>query len=194
MCERRRSKSFGRRFCLFPVNTISAGATTRPGFSGSVVKSHNWLRRRVRPDSSPGGGVFVSHSSKDVRFVRRLLKSLERKRVPCWFSEADISAGADWQDEIGRALKECDWYLIVLSPSAVRSVWVWRELKYALRQRRYNSRIIPVLFRNCRYERLSWTLPDIQYVDFRKDFGSGCKKLLNVLTHRQPKRASAGRS
>jgi hypothetical protein len=66
------------------------------------------------------------------------------------------------------------------SPNAVKSIWVKRELLYALRQNRYRGRIIPILFRDCQHELLSWTLADFEFIDFRKDFDIGCQNLLRL--------------
>jgi hypothetical protein len=46
----------------------------------------------------------------------------------------------------------------MLSPAAVESEWVKRELVRALNDRRYVGRIIPVLLLPCDLDKLSWTL------------------------------------
>jgi hypothetical protein len=139
----------------------------------------------VRLRSRRSREVFISHAVKDRAFVRRLLKVLKGNGIHYWISEKHIPGGADWHDEIGRALKRCDWFLIILSPNAVRSVWVKRELMYALQPNRYQGKIIPVYFRPCRHELLSWTLANFQFIDFRKDFEVGCKRLLKLWGIRQ---------
>jgi hypothetical protein len=42
--------------------------------------------------------------------------------------KANIRGAQQWHDEIGTALKRCDWFLLVLSPQSVRSMWVKHEL------------------------------------------------------------------
>ena len=59
-------------------------------------------------------------------------------------------------------------------------MWVKREVKYALKDNRYEDKIIPLLYRDCDYEQLSWTLSLFQMVDFRADFEEGCRGLLRV--------------
>lgn len=83
-----------------------------------------------------------------------------------------------WHDEIGQALARCNCFLIVLSPAAVDSEWVKRELVYALQAKRYRGRIAPMLFKTCKIERLSWTLSGFQHIDFRKNFRKGISELL----------------
>lgn len=125
--------------------------------------------------------VFVSHASGDRKFVQRLLRVLKKNKVGYWYSERHIPGATEWHDEIGRALDRCDWLVIVLSPKSVKSIWVKRELLYALRQNSYRGRVIPILIHKCNYDQLSWTLGDIEMIDFRKSFDTGCKGLLNTL-------------
>jgi hypothetical protein len=91
-----------------------------------------------------------------------------------------LRGAQQWQEEIGRALRRCDWLIVVLSPKAVKSTWVKRELSYALTQTRFQNRIVPVLYRKCDYERLHWALAGFQRVDFTRDFAVGCGDLLKI--------------
>jgi hypothetical protein len=124
--------------------------------------------------------VFLSHSSRDRQFVLRLTRVLRQHKVRYWYSATHIAGAKQWHDEIGRALARCNWFLLVLTPDAVRSAWVKRELLYALNDGRYNERIIPLLRKPCDYSRLSWTLPHLQLVDFTASFELGCRQLLRV--------------
>jgi TIR domain len=128
----------------------------------------------------PRSAVFLSLSSKDRDFVVRLARVLKDHKGRYWYSAAHIAGAKQWHDEIGRALRRCDWFLIVLTPDSVRSQWVKRELLFALNEGRYNERIIPVLRKPCEYSRLSWTLPEFQLVDFSGSFDVGCRQLLRI--------------
>jgi hypothetical protein len=66
----------------------------------------------------------------------------------------------------------------VLSPAAVKSEWVKRELVYALQSKRYHKRIAPLVLRSCQIDKLSWTLSGFQHIDFRKNFDAGARDLL----------------
>jgi hypothetical protein len=124
--------------------------------------------------------VFLSHSSKNVAFVNRLAKVLGDYGVNVFLSKANIHGAQQWHDQIGTALRRCDWFLVVLSPQSVRSRWVKHELIYALQENRYRERIIPVLYKTCDADNLSWTLAAIEWVDFRKDFDKACEQLLRI--------------
>jgi hypothetical protein len=124
--------------------------------------------------------IFLSHSSKDRAFVLRLTKVLDRHKVNYWYSAAHIVGAKQWHDEIGRALAQCNWFLVVLTPNAVRSQWVKRELLYALNENRYHEKIIPLLRKPCNHSRLSWTLGEFEFAEFVSDFEQGCKDLLRI--------------
>lgn len=112
--------------------------------------------------------------------ARRIAEMLRAHGIPVWFSETNLIGAQQWHDEIGKALARCDWFLLVLSPPATRSKWVKRELLYALRSARYEERIIPLRYRECDVDRLSWTLDDFQAIDFTEEFAAGCKALLRT--------------
>jgi hypothetical protein len=126
--------------------------------------------------------VFLSHASQDQAKARRLREVLIAHDVPVWFSPHHILGAQQWQDEIGKALARCGWFLVLLTPHAVESMWVKRELQYALSEKRYKDRIFPLLFKKCDYRALSWFLPQIQMIDFTKEKGyeRACEELLRV--------------
>ncbi len=124
--------------------------------------------------------VFLSHSSLDRLPASNLAGVMRRHGIPVWFSQTNILGAQQWHDEIGAALRRCDWLLILLSPRSVGSTWVKRELVRSLNDHRYDERIVPVLLETCEYEQLSWTLSAIQIIDFTGDFEIGCQALLRI--------------
>ena len=124
--------------------------------------------------------VFLSHSNEDREFVDKLAVKLRRHGIPLWYSQTNIVGAQQWHDEIGAALQRCDWFAVVLSPQSVESMWVKRELLKALEQRRFQDKIIPILFKPCDYEHLSWTLSFFQMVDFTGQFADGIRALLRI--------------
>ncbi len=124
--------------------------------------------------------VFLSHSSKDRKLANALAEVLKAHGVPVWFSRKNIRGAQQWHDEIGAALKRCDWFLVMLSPNSAKSMWVKRELLFALQQNHFENRIIPLLLKPCDHERLSWTLSLFQFVDLTALFDDGCRDLLRI--------------
>lgn len=124
--------------------------------------------------------VFLSHSSLDRQFADSLAAMMRRHGVPVWYSQTNIMGAQQWQDEIGAALRRCDWFAVILSPQSVNSMWVKRELSYALEQNRLENRIIPVRYQLADYEQLHWTLSIFQMVDFTGAFDAGSIELLRT--------------
>jgi len=132
------------------------------------------------PDVALPREVFLSHASGDGDVATRLVEVLRGHGVPVGYSVSNIRGAQQWHDEIGAALNRCDWFTLLLSPNAVKSMWVKRELLFALQQNHFANRIIPVVLEHCQYEKLSWTLPTIQMVDFTRSFDEGCRDLLRI--------------
>src|SRR5437588_192032 len=153
------------------------------------------------PHSSAKSLLLVAWASRAarqrfaVRFPRARLIKRSHEMTMSWFwcrpnpsprTQSGLScsghsrAGGLRHDEIGKALSErCDWFLVGLSPSAVNSKWVKHELVYALNNAPFqNGRITPLLARTCDWRKLSFTLGNFQFVDFRKSFDAGCRELL----------------
>src|SRR5260370_35512002 len=124
--------------------------------------------------------IFLSHSDKDRMFATAIAEEIRRHGIPVWYSRTNIVGAQEWHDEIGLALERCDWFVIVLSTHAVNSTWVKNELLFALSHHRYRKRIVPLLYQTCRYEKLSWTLPSFQIIDFRQSLKDGYRELLRV--------------
>jgi hypothetical protein len=124
--------------------------------------------------------VFLSHSRKDAAAADKLANVLRNHGVPVFYSPTNILGAQQWHDEIGSALKRTDWFVLLLSPHAVQSRWVKHELMYALNTDRFHERIVPLRLKKCDHEKLSWTLASYQFIDFSKDFDTGCRELLRV--------------
>ena len=109
--------------------------------------------------------VFLSHSSSNRTVASAFAETLRNHGVPVWYSKTNIMTAQLWQDEIGRALRRCDWFIVLVSSAAIASTWVKRELSYALNHSQYDDHIMPVMIESCDYEQLSWTLGVFQMAD-----------------------------
>jgi hypothetical protein len=63
---------------------------------------------------------FISYSSKDEEFVRRLHADLQDKGVRCWFAPEDMKIGAKILDTLDQAIRLRDKILLVLSEASAR--------------------------------------------------------------------------
>jgi hypothetical protein len=130
-------------------------------------------------DSKPR--VFVSHSSKDKPFVRKLVEAIQKHLLNVWVDEHEIKVGDSLVGKISEALKGADYLVIVLSQASVSSRWVEQELNAALtNQISGKGVVLPVLLEDCE---LPILLRDRLYADFRADFNVGLQALLAAFEH-----------
>lgn len=123
--------------------------------------------------------VFLSHSSNDRDMAARLASAMTAHGVPVFYAPQNILGAQQWQNEILAALQRCDWFLVLLSPAAVESMWVKREVAFALKERRYEDRIVPLLYQSCQLGDLQW-LTLYQTISFADDFVAGCRELFRT--------------
>jgi hypothetical protein len=125
--------------------------------------------------------VFISHSSADKPFVRRLVEDLKKQDIPVWFDESDILVGDSIVQKINSALSESDYLIVVLSKASVQSAWVKNELDYALMEEKSKDSIVilPVKIDDCEIPPL---LRSRLYADFSQDYATGLKALQRVFS------------
>jgi hypothetical protein len=88
---------------------------------------------------------FISYSSKDADFAKRLHADLQAQNVRCWFAPEDLKIGDKFRMRIDEAIRIHDKLLLVLSENSVKSAWVEKEVETAFeKERRQDNK--PVLF------------------------------------------------
>jgi hypothetical protein len=87
------------------------------------------LRDEISNDL-PKSTLFVSHSSLDKPFVRKLIDELsDDNSINVWVDEKEILAGDDIQQTITNTLRyESDFFLLVISENSTKSSWVQFEV------------------------------------------------------------------
>lgn len=89
--------------------------------------------------------VFISHSHTDAPLAARVSAALEKSGLEVWDPDREILPGDNWAGEVGRALEESQAMIVLLTPAAVDSPHVGREIEYALGSKNYTNRLIPVI-------------------------------------------------
>jgi TIR domain/Pentapeptide repeats (8 copies) len=74
---------------------------------------------------------FVSYSSKDDPFARRLYMRMREAGLRVWFAAEDMKGGDKLRDQIDRAIQVHDRLLLVLSENSLQSKWVELEIRRA---------------------------------------------------------------
>ena len=93
--------------------------------------------------------VFISHAHSDEHLAQKVAAILQEAGLEVWDAMSEILPGDNWAQEVSNALQESEAMVILLTPDAVRSEWVRREMRwnieYALGEVRFRSRLIPVV-------------------------------------------------
>ena len=119
--------------------------------------------------------VFISHSSKDLRFVDQIIKDIKDLGVAYWKAPEMIPAGSNYAKEIPKAIRECDVFLLVVSKTSQESIWVEKEIDSAINCRKT---ILPVVIDAAPIcDMFKFYLNNVQMVPF----GSQKEKLAQVL-------------
>jgi hypothetical protein len=85
---------------------------------------------------------FISYSSKNDDFAKRIHADLQNKGVRCWFAPHDLPIGGKVLDEIDAAIRLRDKLVLVLSKDSIQSGWVEDEVTTAYEEERRRGRTV----------------------------------------------------
>lgn len=85
---------------------------------------------------------FISYSSQDDAFARRLYNDLQGAGVRCWFAPEDLPWGAKIRSGIDQAIRKHEKLLLVLSAQSVSSDWVEQEVETAQERERQEKKLV----------------------------------------------------
>jgi len=81
--------------------------------------------------AAPDYSCFISYSSKDRPFARRLHADLQARGVRCWFAPKDTVGGKKIYDQVDQAIRYRDKLVLVLSEHSLDSEWLAAEIRRA---------------------------------------------------------------
>lgn len=77
--------------------------------------------------------IFIAHANEDKSAVRGLYDRLKQSGYEPWLDEKDLLPGQNGRDEIPKALKKSDFFLMCLSLQSInKKGYVQREFKQAI--------------------------------------------------------------
>ncbi|MEO0726777.1 MAG: TIR domain-containing protein [Bacteroidota bacterium] len=124
-------------------------------FAKSEFDAHDWMER-FQSFIESQVSIFLSHTSSDKPFVRRLKRELNKAGFKTWLDEDEIKAGDSLLEKIHDGLGKVDYLLAILTPKSVESNWVKEEIKTA-RKRQFDGvpingkviKVIPLMYEKC---------------------------------------------
>jgi hypothetical protein len=135
--------------------------------------------------------VFLSHSTKDGEFVRRLASEFERELITPWLCEVDIIPGDNFVGQIEQGLSSSDLAIVAWSPDAARSRWTDLEWASVLDREISESRrrLGVVLLRDAKLPELLRTKI---WIDARTDMEKGVQETVRWVKRMRDMRRDAG--
>ena len=134
--------------------------------------------------------AFISHSSRDLPFVRRLAERLRGQGVEVWLDDMQLQAGDALTETIASAVKRHDFVVVVFSRASLASAWVRKEVAMAARHssRSRIAKIVPLLLERRAAGKLPTKLRDTKYVDFSdpRRFEEGLAQLVDLMIRDSP--------
>src|SRR5262249_25543980 len=88
--------------------------------------------------------VFLSYAQPDQDFARKMVDGLCKSGHEIWFDEFELTPGTAWGREIDAALKASRAMIVLVSPAAMESKEVRREIGHAFLSRNFAHRVLPV--------------------------------------------------
>ena len=128
--------------------------------------------------------IFISYSRADSVAVDRLAARLLAAGFESWLDREAIRGGQQWRQQIVKAINSCEVFLLALSPPAVASVNVRKELDIADSKHKF---ILPVVLQTMTIpEEMEYQLSGVQLVDLASNFETGFKRLVQDLKNKKP--------
>lgn len=101
---------------------VDIGAADAPADAPALCEAEAVRYRRA----------FASYASKDRAEVLRRVQAFKIAGISVFQDVLDLSPGDRWERELYRRIDDCDVFLLFWSNAASQSVWVGKEIAYAL--------------------------------------------------------------
>jgi hypothetical protein len=134
--------------------------------------------------------IFLSYARKDVTTINRLVAKLETNGYRVWVDREDLTGGERWRERIADAIKQADAFLLFLSPAAIVSENVSKEIDLAIDN---HKRIIPIEIESVigRQSRIDYEIAGLQRIDLTEDVDSRFPGVLKTLLKLNHERAAS---
>lgn len=115
--------------------------------------------------------VFISHSGKDDSLAEQIASYLERVGLEVWLDKREIMPGDNWADKIAQGLRESDAMVVLLTEGALRSEFMRWNIDFALSQKPFRRRVVPVFVGNSANSKkdLPWIFDRLQSINLREN-------------------------
>lgn len=116
--------------------------------------------------------VFISHSREDDALATKVASYLQKAGLDVWFDMHEINPGDNWADKIAQGLRESDAMVVLLSKNALDSGTLRWDIDYALSQKPFNRRLVPVIVEDSSDSpalRIPWIFGHLQPIKLKEN-------------------------
>lgn len=94
--------------------------------------------------------IFISYTNEDTDIAQHLAAGLRARGHQPLFAHGLLTPGEPWREVLARSLSDADAFVIIVSPRAAESQWVFLEAGTALGYWRERGRplVLPVIIQN----------------------------------------------
>jgi hypothetical protein len=122
--------------------------------------------------------IFLSYSRHDADAANFIAKDLVDLNHSPWYDQ-ELSGGQAWWEQILANIRECDFFIFILSQSSLDSAACQLEYDYAAK---LNCPILPLLVGdNVGFNLLPPALSQIQFLDYRKRNDDRATAIISLL-------------
>ena len=109
---------------------------------GVTQKSLKKISANIQNIKSNYHSCFISYSSNDEEFVRKIYKELQNNNVKCWFAPENLKTGDRLRKSLDNEIYNHDKLMLVISKNSINSQWVEQEVEKALEKERMNNKTV----------------------------------------------------
>jgi formylglycine-generating enzyme required for sulfatase activity len=128
--------------------------------------------------------VFVSHhhSPDEDRFTAQLVRDLQAAGADVWVDDQGITSD-DFVQKISEGLAGRQWLVLVMTPAALASPWVRREVNAALNEQTANRMqgVLPLVLQSCAEQEIPMLWRPLHRYDATQDASATIARLLGAL-------------
>jgi len=123
--------------------------------------------------------IFLSYATEDWTYAQKLASELVKEGYQVWDAGSELLPGDNWSLRIGEALERSNAMVVLLSPEALKSESVRREVEYALGSENYAGRLVPIVLRPSK--EIPWILRKLNFVSATRNLARDSKRVSDLL-------------
>jgi hypothetical protein len=138
--------------------------------------------------------VFISHVREDQVLAGKVADALRKNGLEVWDSRS-ILPGDNWAEKVSEALEQSRAMVVLITPGALKSDWVRREIEYALGSENFSGKLISVIvgrLKDIPKDEFPWILRRLNVVEITnpKKEKEAIERIVEALREMPQKRAA----